>query len=391
MQNITLMAAVSVSLSGILKAYGLMCLVMLPAALAIMIYAFVRRPEWFRRYDEAMDRLLGGQPRQEETEKKDTQDIHEDAEQAGKTPQKTAEQENTEFGIPNMVLHVGDRYQCYLSDRNRADVGSMRTWSTDNPFAGKIHQMKGLFEACRAGRCYIECGEAKVRIYYVDIRPNDTLWFGYNALQDLFNGTIPADIKTREITRQIDAEKTCGDILSYRTAEGSLTYTFDDGRTASFLFRMEDSRENRQAVESRMQEYMEQLKFNESSGGSYWIHRSSLEDDYPDSVDYVAFMKRSAKGGLYFGAGRCWRPGASKEEIEDNTDMLVRSFADMMDEQDVPQALTPGDTGTSGTDDQAVPAEDGPQQETVPPETEQPQETDDEDPYNEYDINIDSL
>lgn len=326
-----------ISLISIIEWYGMICLAALPVSLASLIYIYKKRPNVVSAFDRTVDRIVdgrqkGGEPLKEKTEP-------ENGESSASPKAITVEEDNEEAGIPNMILQVGDRYQCCLSKKNRNDIlGGDFTWGTDNPFVGDINETKGVFEAKKVGRTYIECGAKQIRIYYAEVRPNLTGWFGYLPVNDVLNKTCLADIKMRELARKILSIDGTKNTITYDWGGMTLSYQMNrKDEVVRILFRIPDRFDLIDTIKKGIAEYMEPLKTrDEIKERFYYYHMCGLDEDYPESVDFTAFIRKSGKDDWYFGIGECWRAGASDGEIKENTEMVERSFKDLLDKQDIP-------------------------------------------------------
>ncbi len=322
-----------ISLSEIAKWYGLMCLALMPLSLFVMVWIQRKHPSMVKRLDAAVDRLVDGKAGKDAAKAK-----NKDVPAEQNTQQKTMsiEESNELCGIANMELLVGDKYQCGLTEKNASDLGGGMSWGTTNPFVGNINESKGVFMACKAGKTYIKCGPNEVRIYYVDIKPQHKDWFGYLPMRDLLERESMATIKVREIRRRIRDIDDGRATLTYEWPAGTLSYQADkEGRVSRFMFRLPKDTDTT-FIKERMTEYMELLP-DDGSGRTYWFHKEPDGEDGPLSIDAAAFMMRSADGGIYFGAGVYWRSGAQEYDLQNNAEVMVRTFRDIMDPRDVPR------------------------------------------------------
>lgn len=322
-----------ISLNEVIKWYGIVCLACLPFSILTFIYIVKKRPDIVGKFDKAIDKFVGTENKKEDEEKK--QNVKEQE----KPDKPSEEQENESMGIPNMILKIGDRYQCHLSAKNSLDVGNDRTWTVNHPFIAEISPNRGIFEAKRAGKCYIECNsELHIRIYHAQIIPKHEDWFAAYSLGTLMSGSDKATVKVGEIAKKMVF---CNDekhMMRYMYPNGFLDYHWDgEGKIDAVLYRLDDDRYAARDIEEGLNEYMEKLDLKNESPATYWIHQCDMECDDPGSVDFVAFTKKSARGQIYFGAARCWRQGAEKSEILENTEMIERAFTSMIDPEDIPK------------------------------------------------------
>lgn len=326
-----------ISIESIIRFYGLLCLATLPVSLMALIFIYKKRPNIVSGFDKAVDKLVDGKKSSDKPAEEQKKDIEQPV-----ARNLTIEEENEEAGCANMNLQVGDKYKCYLSLVNVNNVrGGDHTWRTDNPFVGKIDERTGVFEACKVGSTYINCGGEKIDIYYAVVNPNDTTWFGYYPINDVLTKTCIANVKVRELSKKILDIREDRHLLKYNWDPGILTYqTNKKDEIIRIMFRLPEKAELVTTICEKMSEYMDLLDTeNKEADGHFWIHICGKNEDFPESVDYTAFLRKSKKGDYYFGIGECWRMGATETEIMNNTEMIVRSFKDLMDSQDVPTTV----------------------------------------------------
>ena len=331
----------AMSFQDVAALYGKMCFVTLPFSLIVLIYIYKKRPSLVSKFDAAIDRLLDGKAAvQSEASQAPAEDM-EAVEEVATMKDIPLEEENEQFGIANMKLVVGDKYKCFLSQKNRQEIrGGDYSWSTDNPFVGTIHEGKGVFVARKVGKTFVECGGEHIRIYYADISPRNKEWFACQPLADLYGHASMATIKIRELKRKIrDLDESRG-LIVYEWQPGTLTYQLDKkDRVVRLLFRLPKDTDL-EGIKSGLAEYMEIIKAEAGNPQClYWYHKNGLDDEYPQSVDLAAFLMPSAKGDWYFGIGEYWRAGADEKELANNPEMMIRTFSDMLDKADIPQVV----------------------------------------------------
>lgn len=331
--------------SGVLEWYALFCLVTVPLAVALFIVAYRRRPAVLKAADKAMEKVSKGAKK-------------------GKDDGRSNDGSNAAPGIPKLPLRIGDKYHCRLTQRNRQDLGTDRTWSVDNTFLAEIGPLQGVLEAKRAGRCYVLCGAERVQIYYADIRPARKDWFAAGVTALLLRAAQRSDMLATLKCRPSKIRRTAtGEVIMYRHPWGTLQCSLEDGRLCRYLYtiRWYDMRAG--DIDAAVEEYMAPLAVDGKGGDRYWTHRSGDGDPHPSSVDYVAFRRESATGAVLMGMGRCWRDGADEDEVAENTEMMARSFADILDARDVPRKLgAPEERHPAMTYN---PYEDAPEEDTV--------------------------
>ena len=314
MHNLTII----MTFSGVLEWYALFCLVTVPLAVALFIMAYRRHPSVLKAADKALEKASKG---------------------AGKDGGRSVDESNAALGIPKLPLRIGDKYYCRLTQRNRQDLGTDRTWSVDNTFLAEIGPLQGVLQARRAGRCYVLCGAERVQIYYVDIRPARSDWFAADATALLLRAASRADVLATLKGKPAKTRRTAaGEVMLFRQPWGTLQCSLEDGRLCRYLFTIRTNDERAHDIDDAVEEYMAPLEVS-ACDGIYWTHRSGDGDPHPGSVDYVAFRRLSERGGMLLGMGRCWRDGADEDEVAENTEMMARSFADVLDPWDVPKVM----------------------------------------------------
>lgn len=321
-------------LDAVLRYYGLLCMFCLPVSLAVLIFIYRRRPELVQRFNSAVDKMAGdGRAK--------PSDPSGDAPAAEK-PVLSTEEENDLDGIPNLVLHIGDRYRCMMSAKNRQDVGGTNfALRSANDFVGRVSGSKNIFTALKAGETYIESEAGSKPIYYAVVRPTDEEWPVKDALKDVFTACDIANVKVRRIKEKILSLDTEHRILEYEVPGGTLKYEYaKDDSVRRILYVLKESSVDREDMEKKIREYMEQVPYSGPADGKtrYWYHQNGYDEG--GFVDFVAMMKSGGDGRVYLAVGECWRYGASVEEIAENPLMTDRSFGGLL-----PAELLPAKVG----------------------------------------------
>jgi len=329
-------AIAAFSWNDFLTAYIKFSIIFTPVSLIWVIYLLKTHPRQMKAFNDLLDRKLGAS--QEAPASKEEAKAEKEERPSASVRRNTVLTENSENGIVNIRLKTGDTYRCNLSQKNREDIGNNFIWSTDNPFISSIRPTSGIFKALRAGNAYISC--SNVEIYYIEIEPRLHGWFLREQMENMLQRRHIDDIRLG-LGRSVkglhsdDSRR----VLTYQTERGSITYGYGaNGEVTRFMLQAPPQESTVTEISEGIREYMMPLA---DTDRQYWIHRSpkSAETDYPDSVDYVAFVRRSPRGVLYFGICECWRMGASSQEVHDNLEMADRLFADLMDSADVPDVL----------------------------------------------------
>ena len=341
----TLLSALNFDLKTIATYYGIICLFCLPISLAAIIFIYRKRPDIVKSMDAAVDKLFGDKPEQKakpaKPENSPEPKNESENEKAQPEPSKDAKEEIEEYGIPTLILFVGDRYKCVMSNKNRKDIGGTDfRWAVEDGFVGEILEPGGIFDAKHVGETYIKSLIADVSIYHAEVKPIHKDWFAATVMMDILKAEDINNIKVRNIKETISNLETERRILEYQIDGYSLSYEYSrDDAVRRALYILPDKEETRKGISEKIAEYMEPVKLTDESikDVSYWYHETiEGKDEY---VDFIAFMKRSSTGKLYFGIGESWRYDATVDEIIGNHLMIIRSFKELIDPADYPASV----------------------------------------------------
>jgi len=340
-------ASQSFTLEGVLKWYALISLFSTPTALAFIAYTFKKYPEAYSAVNKKVSDFIDGdddkssRKKKGRKEKPSAQDASKNkTDELARLPHSDMDEEEERLNIPQMILRVGDKYRCQLSDLDKQKLKSIDyVWDTDNPFVGNIDKETGIYTAQKVGKAFIECGSRRMRIYAVDVRPNNKQWFALRAMTELLTKADIANIKTANIFKRIKSLNGDNRKITYDSPEGQLTYQWnDEGTIQRILYRLNGSVDI-DALVADMSEYMQEMPSPDNTDdGRYWYHKSSLDEDF-GAIDFVAFIKPSQQNYIYLGASVCWRQGALENELKSNIQMILRSFENLIDKADLPVSL----------------------------------------------------
>ena len=325
----------------IFKYYTLACMIFFPFICLYLVYLY-KHTNVLKKIDAFFELKLDGKPgpaaeRLAEAEKKDKLP-EEDAE----TEQN--EEEGTELPIPVLNLRVGDKYLCQLSDLEQKEVGNIIEWESSNPFVASIPENDGLLKANHEGVCDMMIGDYS--IYKVIVEARNRKGYLGQDIKDLFNfglidqikARLPFHLKIKNMDFQKGITEFVGDGLKVK----NMTYQSDKkGRVIRFVYEVIKDDENWKEILTQMSDRMTEIedKDNTRPQRKYWYHLGYAEDDKTQEelyADFVAFMKISSKGDILLGVGKSWRFGGSEDEIKNNLEMIERSFADCLDDEELP-------------------------------------------------------
>lgn len=325
----------ALNLQTILTYYGLICLFSLPVSLAATVFIYKKRPATLHKIDAAVDRLFGDKPKEAPVQPQNPEN------EAQPEEKLTMEEQNEKYGIPTLMLTVGDRYKCVMSTKNRKDIGGTDfSWTVSDRFVGDIKDMQGIFTAKHVGEAYIESAVGRKQIYYVVVNPVHKDWGAADAVNAVIGTEDISNIKVQNIKSRILDLNIDKRFIVYQADGGMLSYEYGkDDAVRRALFTLHDCKDTRLLIADRILEYMSPLKKEQDpeKGPCYWYHKNDIDNG--DFVDYVAFMKLSASGKLYFGIGECWRYGCTEDEILGNSLMVDRSFKNLIAPEDYPAAV----------------------------------------------------
>lgn len=307
--------------------YGVLCIFCLPFSLWFMIRLYTNT-NFLARINSLLDRKA----------QKENADIV-----PLPAPPGTSPKEET-MDDPNVAvfrLYVGNGYKCRMTDDD-ATATSGREWSSENPFVGDCDK-SNLFKAKKVGETCVLCGD---RTYYkIIVVPNNFDWIGEDACRlvlerrpiDMFKANLIAE-KRKLVTADFDKgyEKYGGIGNEIGVAFMYNPRTFKTDRVL-YEIRL-DATEVDSLIED-LEERMEPLlKYNafgervEERDIRLWYHASSLlrGDKSYQYVDAVAFLKETGRDRYAFGIGKSWRNGAEVVEVQDNRNMILKSFYDIL-------------------------------------------------------------
>ncbi len=337
-----MLLALELDLKTIATYYGLICMFCLPISLVAIVFIYRSRPDIVKSLDTAVDKLFGDQPAKPNDETEPAKEEETATPQA--EPAKDTKEEIEDYGIPVLVLYVGDRYKCVMSNKNRKDVGGTDfRWAVEDAFIGNMTETGGIFIAKHVGETYIKSLAADIPIYLVEVKPVHTDWFATLLMKDVLEAEDISNIKVRNIEKKIVNLETERKIIEYQMDGYSLSYEYGkDDAVRRALCVLPDNQETRNGIAEKITEFMEpvNIQVKDAVGASYWYHETVEGKD--GFVDFVAFMKASVSGRLYFGIGECWRYGSTVDEIIGNHLMIIRSFRALIDKKDYPASVGTG-------------------------------------------------
>lgn len=310
--------------------YGVLCIFCLPFSLWFTIRLYTNT-----NFLAKVDSLLDKKKRKEKAASSPL------PEPAGSSPK---EETMDDPNVAVFRLYVGNGYKCRMTDDDATATGG-REWFSENPFVGNCDK-SNLFRAKKVGETCVLCGN---RTYYkIIVVPNNFNWIGEDACRLVFEHR-PIDVFKANLIAEkrklvsADFDKGC-EKYSGIGNEISVAFMYDPRtfKTDRILYEVKlDSAEVDSLIED-LEERMEPLlKYNalgeriEEQDIRLWYHTSSLlrGDKVYQYVDAVAFLKEIGRDRYAFGIGKSWRTGAEVVEVQDNRNMIMKSFYDILPDE----------------------------------------------------------
>ena len=351
MKTIALVLNLSPEVAAVLEYYALFCLILLPATLLYMVLTYHKKIEkgkkplcskatkWIAEKMEKESQQAPGQPTPEQpkpaetvqnvevkaVEEKQVENIVE-AKVEDNKPEPAPEQKKDEKAS-SLRLLVGDKYCCHLNNIDAVDLlGESKIWTSDNSFVAEIESQSGSLSALRVGHANISYGETNTRIYSIDILPTNCNWRYKDLLFPLFGIEDLGDC----LERFEGWERKCVEEGVILTTETERIYIHIGwGKVAALAFKGKNIK--REDFAKMTSEYMKRFIPDDNKYDTeYWYHLSDEKTDgRAASVDAIAMMYCN-KGILWFCIGKCWREGATENEVTSNPGLLHRTLAELI-------------------------------------------------------------
>ena len=234
-----------------------------------------------------------------------------------------SEWEKNQESLTCIRLTVGDTYQCMLTETEKYEVGTKRTWSSTEPFVGEIDGDSAMFTALKVGSTYIECGE--VLLYYIEVVPMIKSW-----LFDTFYASVCGTRRIQQENKQSNMKK-LKKRLGVRFKDLRLTCK-ESKATHAVLF-LKNKLSCVSIIKQGMAERMEMIETS-LLDTTVWVHKNGKGSD--EIVDYAAFLKVNDESNVIFGIGQNWRQGGNIKEFTANAAMFIHTFMEHLSEDDLP-------------------------------------------------------
>lgn len=309
----------------IMEYYGVACAVLLPCCL-VLVLIMARKGGPIDNLNKWIDETFvkGRNPVQE------------------KTPDQKEENQESEWDVNSKTLtclrlKVGDTYRCILNDIEKYEVGSQRDWSVSEPFVGKIDEDTAVFIALKTGKTYVNCGD--VRIYYIEVDPKDNNWFAakdYAAFTEGMHKNKLISLHNPKKIKSVPSAKLQLVITDIPSVNNATVQLNKNEICYRICFRMNNTVQNLQLIETGLQERMEQVKTN-IPDIRFWIHRQGAGAE--ESIDYAAFVMIYKKQTVLFGIGHNWRQKGTAEEFLSNPAMFIHTFRSILHIDELPEIL----------------------------------------------------
>lgn len=309
----------------IMEYYGVACAILLPLCL-ILVLIMARKGGPIDKLNKWIDRIF---VKKEET-------VQEKA-PAEKEENQESEWEMNSKTLTCLRLKVGDTYRCILNDTEKYEVGSQRDWSVSEPFVGKIDEETAVFTALKTGKTYVNCGD--VRIYYIEIEPKEKNWFAakdYAAFTEGMHKNKLMCLHNPKKIKNIPSVKAQLVITDVPHVYNATIQLDKNDNCYRICFRMNNTVQNLQLIETGLQERMEQVKTNIPDIG-FWIHKQGAGVE--ESIDYAAFVMIYKKQTVLFGIGHNWRQKGTAEEFLSNPAMFIHTFGSILEIDELPEIL----------------------------------------------------
>lgn len=307
----------------IMECYGVACAILLPVCLVLVIL-MARKGGPIDRFNKWFDNMF---VKKEKLVQKESLDLQEKYQES--------EWEINSKTLTCLRLKVGESYRCVLNDTEKYEVGSQRVWSVSEPFVGKIDENTAVFVAQKTGKTYVNCGD--VRIYYIEIEPKDRNWFAAKDYTAFIEGMLKSDLMCLHNSKKIKSVPSTKQQLFIKDIPlaNSATAQFDkDEKLYRICFKLNNTVQNLQSIETGLQERMEQIKTN-IPDLRFWIHKQGTGVE--EFIDYAAFVMVYNKQTIMFGIGHNWRQKGTAEEFCSNPAVFIHTFKSILDIDELPE------------------------------------------------------
>lgn len=326
-----------ITIEGILKIYGILCLFSSPCSFLVLVYMIKKQPKAVTKFNDAIDKLVDGKKNEETENKPDTDKQPEPA-----ALSKTIEEQNEDIGIATLNMFRADTYKCFLTTENIRNAGMVNvgSWKSSNPFVANFETKNdiNIITAKKVGNAIICSGD--MQIYHLNVKSKDESWWGHQHLDNLFRSVHNSNIKYKNRNRRFskDSQNLRLLVMERSSLQPKTTYSWDSkGNVNLVVFEMNPNDVGHIATtQSMIEEYFEKIEIKEFPETSYWYHGTSRLLDYGDEdnneqpVDFVAMFKKLDSGNIVFAVSAVWRQGADVTEVKNNPLMIDRCFENII-------------------------------------------------------------
>lgn len=335
---------------GWLGGYLLSCLILYPVLIIILVLIakFTNICEKLNRW---LDRKAEKKKKKNERKKKKTaasESVPEKKEAENKEQKEPTEEDDE---IARFRLYVGNGYKCRLPNDDPSNI-SNNVWSSENKFIGDFSEGRNsnLFWAEKAGKTCLLFGE---KTYYeIYVLANNPKWFAEEYYNIILNEKNTDFLKMKMATgeNKIILNDFNNGLYSYAGKNETVQISFAEdthsGKVKRILLEFKSDNEKFDEFLKDLNERMSLLEKYDENGKKInqifkdtdirlWYHETlkSVNGKYQTKVDAVAFVKMLKNGNYVFGIGRTWRLLAERVEVQDNRNMILKSFYAILPEE----------------------------------------------------------